>query len=293
MKHVGVAQRRRCEPPDSLSHMASEAARRAVANAGGDWSSIDLIIDASTCRRQPIPCNAALLQGDLGECARGIPCLDVQSTCLGFLVALDLANGWIAIGKRRRVLIVCAEIGLQGVDWNQPESAALVGDGAAAVVIERSEPRDTWHHVHQTFGEHVESCEVIGGGHRMPPFDYRPELDHHYRFKMDGPRLFRVALKLLPPMVQELLGRVTVDRERMIIIPHQASPRGVEAVRRSLSWPSDRYVDRVSQIGNLAAASLPMMLDLERRAGRLPDGTPVMLLGTSAGYSQAATVFEI
>ena len=293
MEHVGVVQRRRCDSPDSLANMAMQAACRAVEDAGGDWSSIDLIIDASTCRRQPIPCNAAILQSDLGECARGIPCLDVQSTCLGFLVALDLANGWLAIGDRRRVLIVCAEVGLQGMDWSQPESAALIGDGAAAVVLERCSPTPTWLHQHETFGEYREACEVIGGGHRLPPFDYSVERDADYRFRMAGPRLFRIALKHLPPLVQRVLGRATCDMDRLVILPHQASPRGVEAVRRSLKWPKERYIDHVARFGNLAAASIPFVLDLERRAGRLPPGTPLLMLGTSAGYSQAATLIEL
>ncbi|HRF01279.1 MAG TPA: 3-oxoacyl-[acyl-carrier-protein] synthase III C-terminal domain-containing protein [Pirellulaceae bacterium] len=293
MRHAGVVTRHECVLPETLATMAAAACRAAVADAGCDWSDLDLILDASTCRHQPIPCNAALVSAELGGEVSGIPCFDLQSTCLGFLVALEVVNALFAAGSRRRVLIVCSEAGLAGVDWRQPDSAALIGDGAAAVVVERQAPDGDWTYRHLTLAEHRETCEVRGGAHSRPPYDYTPESDAEYRFRMDGPKLFRVALETLPGMVDELIGSTGIARSELTVIPHQASPRAVAAVRRLLRVAPDRYVDRAAEFGNLAAASLPLMIDLERRAGRLRPGMPLLLLGTSAGYSQAGAIFRL
>src|SRR4051794_39887805 len=96
--HVGVLERYECLPPEDLATMACAAVRCAMRDAGVGWGDIDLILDGSTCRYQPIPCNAAYLQQFLGPDAQGIPCMDVQSTCLGFVLGLHVANALFASG---------------------------------------------------------------------------------------------------------------------------------------------------------------------------------------------------
>ena len=289
----GVLTRHECRAPETLTSMAIAAALRATEAASLQLSDLDLIIDASTCRHQPIPCNAALLAQALGMDVKGVPAFDIQSTCLGFIVAVQVANGLFATGNYEHILVVCSESLLAGVNYSEPESSALMGDGAGAVVLSRSAPRNTFAYSHETHAEHSAICEVRGGSHNLPPFEYDPSKEGLYRFHMDGPELFRVARKLLPPMVERLLQETQVDRNSLQIIPHQASPRGVEAIRRSLSVGTDTFHNRTPEIGNLAAASIPVMLDWFRRRVEFTHPTLAMLLGTSAGYSQAAMILEV
>jgi 3-oxoacyl-[acyl-carrier-protein] synthase III len=290
---VGVLNRHECIPPESLPEMAAEALRAALADAGLAWADMGLLLDASTCRYQPVPANAAVVQSRLGPKAWGIPCFDVQSTCLGFLVALHVANGLLAGGAYRHVAIVCAEAGLQGVNWREAESACLMGDGAAAAVLRRAAPRPTYHYAHETFAQYLDTCEVRGGGHRLPPFDYRPENDADFRFHMDGPRVFRVARKRLPPLVGRLLREAGRAKGDLQVVPHQASPRAVDAVRRSLGFEPGRFHNRAAVMGNLSAASVPTVFHQCRQEGLIARGDQVLLLGTSAGYSQAGLIFEV
>jgi 3-oxoacyl-[acyl-carrier-protein] synthase-3 len=291
--HVGVSSRHECVAPESLGSMAKHAATAALADASITWSEVDLILDASTSRHRPIPCNAAHLQAHFGDAAQGIPCFDIQATCLGFMLAVHVANGLFATRSYRHVLIVCSEGGLAGVNWNEPESAALLGDGAAAVVLRAGNPQPTYHFAHETHAQHLDVCQVRGGAHELPPFAYRPENDADYRFHMDGPRVFRVACKYLPPMVEALLQRSGIAREHLQVLPHQASPRAVEAMRRFLGFPMERYHNRVERFGNLVSASIPALLHQCRREQIIGTGDRVLLLGTSAGYSQAAMIFRM
>jgi 3-oxoacyl-[acyl-carrier-protein] synthase-3 len=292
-RHAGVHTRHECAEPETLSSMARAAATAALDDAGLGWRDLDLIVDGSACRQQPIPCNAACLQAAFGEQARGIPCFDVQSTCLGFVIALHLANGLFAAGAHRRILVVCSESGLAGVNWKEPESAALMGDGAAAVVLGRIEPTPTYFYRHETFSQHLDACQVTGGGHNLPPFVCTPQNEASYRFHMDGPRLFRAAFAHLPGLINPLIEQAEADRETLQVIPHQASPRAVEGVRRLLGFRPENYHNRAAELGNLAAASIPAVLHLCRSEGVVSRGQTALLLGTSAGYSQAGLIFRV
>ena len=137
--NIGVNRRFECAAPESIATMAAEAVTKAMDAAQLRWPEIDLILDCSTSRHRPIPCNAVHVQALFGADAQGIPCFDVQSTCLGFIVALHVANGLMRSGTYRHILISCSEAPLAAVNWREAESAALFGDGAAAFILKRSE----------------------------------------------------------------------------------------------------------------------------------------------------------
>ncbi len=292
--HAGVLNRHACDiPRETLADMAQAAVAAALADAGVGWGEVDLLIDASTSRGQPIPCNAVQVLARFGEPAVGVAGFDVQSTCLGFIVAVQVANGLLASGAYRHVVIVCSEAGFAAVNWKEPESACLVGDAAAAVVLRRREPTPTYFHIHETFPQYVEACQIRGGGHNLSPMDYRPEIDHEYRFHMDGPQLFRAAGKHLPPMTRRLIEQANVDPARLQVVPHQASPRAVEILRRLMAFTPEQYHDRVAHLGNMASASIPAVFHQCRAEGRIVAGQDVLFLGTSAGYSQAGLIFRM
>jgi 3-oxoacyl-[acyl-carrier-protein] synthase-3 len=280
--------------------MGAQAARRALEAAQVTWQEIDLIIDCSTSRYRPIPCNAAHYQHIFGREARGIPCFDVQSTCLGFIVALQTANALMMTESYRHILIVASEAALTGVNWQQPESAGLMSDGAAAAVLRFSPTELPLVMMHETFGEYLDLCKVDGGAHYLPAFEYREDRRSEFLFDMNGPALFRVAASRLPAMVRstvaqwaQQIGNPDAAITDLQIIPHQASPKALDTMLQLLRTTPDRFQIAVRDIGNMAAASLPFMLDqyLRRPTPAMQTDEPIMLLGTSAGYSQAAMIF--
>jgi 3-oxoacyl-[acyl-carrier-protein] synthase-3 len=291
--HTGVLERYECVAPETLATMATRAIDCALRNAGVAWSDIDLLLDASACRHQPIPCNAAVVQHAVGAAAAGIPCMDVQSTCLGFIVAMQVANALFGTGAYRNILIVCSEQALLGVDWEEPESACLMGDGAAAVVLRHAEEREGYYFAQQTFAENFDVCQIRGGGHVLPVTTYTPETESTFRFHMDGPQLLRIAAKRLPPMTSGLLASAGLGADQVHVVPHQAAPKALAVVRRMLRFRADRFHNRVATMGNLIAASIPAVLHQCRVERLIPHGEPVLLLGTSAGYSQAGLIFRM
>ena len=131
---AGVRQRH-AVGTETATDLGAAAARAALDAAGIAPDALDLVLGACGSRAQPLPGPAVLVHRALGLGETGIPAFDVDSTCLSFVSALDVAAMWIASGRARRVLVVSAEVATAAVDWSHPESAGLFGDGAAAAVL--------------------------------------------------------------------------------------------------------------------------------------------------------------
>ena len=290
-RHTGIHRRYQASGLENALTMASRVIREAIFSAGCSLREIDLIIDASLSVHQPIPCNAALIQAALGSEAAGIPAIDVHASCLGFLAALQVANGLFASRSVRRAVIVCSETPLQGVNWDEPESACLMGDGAAAVVVEGSDPVKSFVFKLQTYSEWANLCEVKGGGHLLPPHQFTERQKSLYLFHMNGRALHKIASRMLPPLVDSALIEAGCRIGDLHVIPHQASGPAIEFISRRLCIPRDQLHATVADHGNLVAAGIPYVLHGVRQT--LPRGQQVMLLGTAAGYTQGCAIFSL
>jgi len=286
LTRTGVRERRIADEP--LEVMAARAARAAL-QAGG---APDLIINASTTTRQLIPDTSVFIQRELGF--DGIPSYSVHATCLSFVVAFYNAAALVASGAYRRVLVVSTEAGSFARNLSQPESAALIGDGAAAVVLEPTPEDETselegWRML--TYPKGAELTELRGGGQRRYPNHADTQPDDHF-FSMDGPGIYRMARPRVHLVVRELLadlGLTIADIDW--VVPHQASGPGLELLPR-LGFASDRVVNIVGEYGNCIAASIPMALASLSASGRVRRGDRVLLLGTGAGLSVAGAVLR-
>lgn len=285
-RHTGVS-RRHYVSTETSAQLGAAAVRDAMEPLGGAFTMPDLLLGASGTPQQPIPCNAALIATELGW--HGIPCFDVNATCLSFVVALQVASSMIAAGHAQRVMIVCAEVASKGLNWNQHEAAGLIGDGAAAVLIERDDSGQSTllDAKMETWPEGVALTEIRGGGSRMPAMEHRPgENTDDYLFHMDGPAVFRLAAEKMGPFVDEFVG-ANADRWNGIdwVIPHQASLPAIRHLRRRLGIPAAKLIETIQHQGNVIAASMPLALNEAIQSGRLQRGQTVLFLGTSAGFS--------
>ncbi len=287
-EHIGVITRHQCLTPETMISMGREAIQAALDNASLEWSSIDAIIDCSTSQFRPIPCNAVHYQHAFAPNADAIPCFDIQSTCLGSIVALNVINGLFASRAFDRVVLVASESGTGGLNLQQPESAGLMGDGAAAIVLQREETTEQLVFAHETYSDFIDLCKVEGGGHKLPVFEYADERKADYLFSMDGPAVFRVALKHLKPMIQQVLKMASINYTHfnpsaLHYVPHQASPKALRAVRCMMGVDQEHFHVAVEEVGNMIAASMPFMLDRVRRQRIVGIGDKIMLLELRLG----------
>ncbi len=279
-KRTGVAERRVSDLP--MEEMAAEAARQAL----GKGPPPDLVLNASLTPVQLIPDSSVFVQQALGF--EGIPSFSVHATCLSFLVGLHTAAHFVAAGTWERVLLVSAEKGTGFRAFDEPESAALIGDGAAAALIEPGGGRFV-DFAFQTWPQGAAYAELKGAGTRLPPEE--ASLDD-YRFRMEGTRIYRLGRTKMAEMMFGILaknGLTLADID--LVVPHQMSGPGLQAFRR-VGVSDEQLVDIVGTYGNCVAASLPMALAIAREDGRLRDGSRVLFVGLGAGLSLAAGILE-
>jgi 3-oxoacyl-[acyl-carrier-protein] synthase III len=285
-KNNGVCERRWISDETS-SYMGAQAAREALDKAGMSLTDIDLILNASGTPEQVIPDTGALIQKQLGLGDSGIPSMSVHATCLSFVAALDMSASLIASGRYRNILIVSSDVGSCALNFDEPESATLMGDAAAAAVITATpsgEASCIQSALMRTYSDGAYYTTIAGGGSRLHPHNPKTRPEDNL-FHMDGPNVLRMAhkysreyLEALRPGLSEGLG--TID----IVVPHQASKIGLLMLTR-FGWPEPQIVRTIEWMGNCVAASIPATLYDALEGGRIQRGDEVLLVGTGAGLS--------
>lgn len=281
---------------ETATEMGAYAAEKAIEDAQINVEEIQCIISGSGTVEQPIPCNASLIQEKLDLKESGIPCFDVNTTCLSFVQALDIAANYITLGKYETILIVSTEISSVGLNWKQKESSILFGDGAAAMIIQRTAPEETagilYSHM-ETYSLGAKFSEIPGGGTRVHPREHRDDTAEQFLFHMNGPSIFKLSAKLLPGFMDKMLQGAGVTLEDIqAVIPHQASGMSLRILRRRLKIPQTSFINVIENYGNTIAASIPIALHDVIKSQKIQRGDLVLLLGTSAGLSIGGIIFE-
>lgn len=285
---TGVIERYVCEDESQID-LACAAARLALADAGIEANAIDLVIGGCGVPYQPLPSTAPLVMQRLGMADGSAAAFDVNSTCLGFLTAFETAGRMIEAGQCERALIFSSEIASRALPWKeQPEIAALFGDGAAAAVLCRSATGEgkVVANLMRTYPSAYDACGIGSGGTRFDFHRQQQEFASHTLFHMDGKELFRVTSRHFNRFVTDLLERAGWSHDEVdLVVPHQASPFALSHMARQTGFAREKLVDIAARHGNQIAASIPFALDVARRQGRVTPGAKVLFLGTSAGVS--------
>jgi 3-oxoacyl-[acyl-carrier-protein] synthase III len=293
--HSGVLTRH-FVADETASWMGARAVERALADAGLALHEVDCIVCTSGTMEQPIPCTAALIQEQLGAAARGIPSFDINSTCLSFLTGLDTLSYLVAAGRYQHVVLVASEIASLGLDWEDPESCSILGDGAAAVVIGQPDEQESSRILTarmETYAAGAHLAEIRGGGSALHGRHYTEATRDNYLFHMEGKAVFRMASEILPAFIERLFTPAKLAwADFDLVIPHQASLAALQLTRRRLGIPEERFLMHAEKVGNTIAASIPMGLFFAREQNRLHRGDRILLLGTSAGFSVGAVALE-
>ena len=298
-RESGVLERRWAQG-EPASSMGAKAAQAALAAAGLRPGDVDVIVGASGTAEQAIPGNAALIQRALGLQDSGIPAFDVGSTCLSFLTALDVVASLVETGRYRRALVVSADVASVGLDWRARESAMILGDGAAAAIVEAATPDAPGEILAcelATWSAGADLTRIRGGGSGHHPREHAGDLasyaDEFCLFEMDGRAVFKRSAATLPPFLEGMLAKAGLRLDAIdLVIPHQASPGALELMRRRLGLAPERWMTIAQDLGNTVAASIPLALDAAIAQGRLRRGDTALLLGTSAGFSVGALAFR-
>ena len=296
-ERTGIAERH-VSVGETVVTLASEAARKALEQAGKRAEEIDLILVATCSPEQYLPCCACQVQADIG--AVNALAFDVNAACSGFLFALNTADAYLRMGLAENALIIGSEVLSKLVDWTDRGSCILFGDGAGAVVVERCEasPGILGRALHSDgTGGGVLQC---GARELTTPYartsaaktDQKQQTDdrEHY-IQMDGQEVYRFATRRVPQCIEEALadaGLAVPDIDLFVL--HQANARIIDAVAKRLHADREKFPTNLERVGNLSSASIPVLLDELHRQGKLHRGDRIVLAGFGAGLTIGACV---
>jgi 3-oxoacyl-[acyl-carrier-protein] synthase-3 len=281
---TGIRQRHIAADNEQTSDLALEASRKALEAAGVAPADLDLIIVATTTPDMVFPSTACLLQSKLG--AKNCPAFDVQAVCSGFIYGLSTADQFMRSGQYRNALVVGAEIYSRILDWKDRGTCVLFGDGAGAVVLQRSAAPGI-------LSSHLHADGAYAGMLSVPGTVCGGKVSGRPLLQMDGQGVFKFAVKVLDDVVNEALAANRLQKTDIDwLIPHQANVRIIQATAKKLGLSMEKVVVTVDRHANTSAASIPLALDEAVRDGRIRPGQHVLLEGVGGGFTWGAVLVK-
>ena len=211
------------------------------------------------------------------------------------MVALNTAANFISQNTYKKILIVSSDRGTRGRNYDEPESAALLGDAAAAVLVEKAlddEESCILDFTMNTYPEGSHLTEVRGGGTNLHPHDSETKFADNL-FTMNGPMIYKMARKTVYNQIQLDLKNNNLKADDIDLgVPHQASGLAIKAYSKYGGFSNDKVVNILDKTGNCVAASLPLALAIAYKDNRIKRGDLIYFVGTGAGLSVASCLIK-
>lgn len=291
---TGVVRRHVADPGMATSELAVEAGRRALKSAG--LESVDALILATTTPDRPCPATAPEVAASLGLGA--IAAFDVAAVCSGFVYALANGAGLIAAGVADRVLVIGAEVFSSILNPRDRTTRVIFGDGAGAVVLRAGEAHELGAVGPFMLGSDGCGSDLImvpaGGSRRPQRGDESGEQDESERyFVMHGQAVYRKAVEAMAASTARVLELAECPVSAVDwLVCHQANLRILNAVAGRLGIPAGRCLVHIDQVGNTAAASIPLALAHGMESGALCPGDRVVLTAFGGGLTWGSTLLR-
>jgi 3-oxoacyl-[acyl-carrier-protein] synthase-3 len=287
---TGMKRRHWTSDNEATSDLASAAAEAALVHAELQATDVDCFIVATVTPDYYFPATACLVATRLG--VREKPAFDIAIACSGFIYGLTVASGLIRSGVYRRVMLIGAESLSKILDKGDRSTAILFGDGAGAVILERSEQDSFLASDLGADGSRPELLYAHGSGSREPidhaALDAKLHLIH-----MQGRETFKLAVNKMVESTGAVLSKANLTKADIaFLIPHQANKRIIDATARYLGLPDDKVVINISEYGNTSAASIPMALSETVRTGRVKPGDLIVFVAFGGGLSWGAVAWR-
>ncbi len=310
---TGIVTRHIAGKKDTTATLASEAAEKALDNAGLNPSDIDVIIVATMTPEMPFPATACFVQDIIG--AENAAAFDISAACTGFIYALSVGTSMISAGSAENVLIIGAETLSRVIDWEDRNTCVLFGDGAGAAVLSRDgdggkepplipsdggerrsqgglSPAKVVDTIIHSNGSKAKLLYMPGGGSRYPASETTLRKRMHY-LRMTGKGLYREATTSMADGIKKILEKNDIEINNMdLLITHQANLRIILSTAKKLDISPEKAYVNINKYGNTSAATIPIALTEAIEEGRIQNGNTVVLAGFGSGMTWGASLLR-
>lgn len=279
VQRTGMRERHFARDDETVVDMATIATKRALENAKLNIDDIDLVICATTSPELDFPSVAVQVLGALGA-TKNIPAYDVRGACTGYIYALHCARAFFTAGMHERILIIGAEKMSRFIDWSDRSTAVLFGDGAGAMIFERST---------SSYSGIIDTV-VMSDGRSFDMLHGSPD----HRIIMNGPETYKKAVELMPDAAQYIMDHAGITADNVDwIIPHQANLRIITSGAARLGFPLEKILVTVDKHANTSGASGVLAIAYAFDNGILKHGQLVLYPAFGSGLTWGAALIRM
>lgn len=291
---TGISLRYIAAPDETASDLAVKACQKLVQDNQIDPASIDFLMLCTQTPDYPLPTTACLIQDRLGL---NIHCgaLDFNLGCSGFVYGLSLAQGLMASGQCKRILLVTAETYSKYISPDDRSLRTIFSDAAAATLIESTEEPALTGFAFGTDGSGADTLIVNQGGARCVTQAIKPRNRKRWssRLYMDGPSLMSFTIGAIPQLVRDMVGKADLQMSDVRhFLMHQATRKMLEHLQTALHLDDEKLPIRLLDRGNTVSSTLPILINDLRNEGKISSGDRNILVGFGVGWSWAGCLWQ-
>ena len=304
--HTGIGYRHIAEEHTAASDLGIAAALQAFTwaiekGAVMEKSPLELaltvdviILGSVTQDYYGCPATACIVQEALG--AKNAATMDLQAACSSFIYGLEVAAALLNADKRRRrALVIGAEVLSKFTNWEDRSSCVLFGDGAGAVLLEKTEGNDNRGLQRTLLGADGSGWEhlMIRRGGSRDPRKKKELVNNGATITMNGQAVYNFAVGIITDTIAKIMNEENICSEELsFIIPHQANARIVQAAGKRLKIPKEKFYLNIEEYANTSSASIPIALDELNRSGALKKGELIMTVGFGGGLTYGGNLIR-
>lgn len=253
----------------SPTHLAAEAARRAVKSAGIELSDIGLILGEASCPYQTCPGEAPRIANAL---RLKIPAYDLAASACTFLYHLDIVSSWQPARCPRFILSVTTNTPTHALSFhaNSPEAACLrFGDAAFAMVLSYEQP-----------GKMIvkDSLAVTDGSE-----DIALQIDTHGFIRLSEQVYMQQLTRHVRASAEHAIELGRLDRTNLRFIGPQFDSSLLAEITSSLSISVEDRWSCLARSGDCLGASPGLVL--EENWARIAPHENILIALAGAGFS--------
>ncbi|MCI5056441.1 MAG: hypothetical protein MRY83_10060 [Flavobacteriales bacterium] len=276
---------------EKVSDLACSSLDIALKNANLEFKELGLLIFASVSKEFIIPNTSAFIQKKMGQSHTGIPCMDIDMSCLGFLSSLEISSALLSSGAYSNIAIVCSEIPSRSLNHLHEESYCLFGDASTSFIVGHSQDKEGLiASSFKTFSDSYHNTIIEGGASYYHPRTYKD--DEIHTFKMSSRKALISTIKIYDRFLEDFFDQNKLSSNDFdAIVPHQASKAALKYFKKKYEI-EHKTVDILEDYGNCVSVSIPMALSMYLDS-KGEKGQKLLLTGTAAGTSLGAVALQI
>jgi 3-oxoacyl-[acyl-carrier-protein] synthase-3 len=281
-KRSGIRSRPKANTDENTNTMAIEAVKSAIGQLPYSISDVDLVVGATYTPYDTVGTLAHAVQRFFNIAKARV--VSISSACSSFLNAVEIVEGYFAMNKAQKALVVASEHNTAYSDDMDEQSGHLWGDGASAIFISKKKASNE--------DIKVIDLNTTGLGHIGKGVEGVYLRPNEGGLKMPfGKDIFVNASKYMISEVKNIMKKNHLTLEKIVhLIPHQANSRIIAQVAEGLGLHNGELIMNIEETGNTGCASTMIALSQSWKIFKKNELIVITVFG--GGYSSGAMLLE-